>query len=579
MSETSAGRGTEGFETAGARWLRLIGRRGLAPLVLLLLALVFFAPGLSQVPPLDRDEPRFAQATKQMVESRDFIDIRFQDMARHKKPVGIYWLQSAVVEASGLGHDAPIWVYRLVSQLGAILAVLLSYWCVRAFAGPPVAFVAGALVVASLIVGVEARLAKTDAMLLASILAAQGALARIWLDRAALRGRPLLATLFWGALAVSVLIKGPVGPLVVGLTVVFLSIATRDVGWIRLLYPLRGILGFLLAVLPWFVAIYLQTDGAFFAEAVGKDLLGKVATGQESHGAPPLTHLAAALGTFWPLSAFMVLALPGLIAARRAPAVVFALCWVVPTWLIFEFTATKLPHYTLPLLPGIALLAAVLLSKQEQPPSKGWRYAAAGLLFVPIAGVAAANFVAGPVVGVWPSPPGAVIAALALVPGVAALRAMAQGAALRALPRALLAGFLLIVATWGFTLPGLSPIWISPRLADAVAQEASCPAPRVANVGFNEPSYIFLQGTDTLPTSAEGAARFLVEADPEPGEGATARCRIAVVDALHEAAFLAALTELGAPREKSMVRVTGLNINGGDELDIGLYSAEETGRE
>ena len=128
-------------------------------------------------------------------------------------------------------------------------------------------------------------------------------------------------------------------------------------------------------------------------------------------------------------------------------------------------------------------------------------------------------------------------------------------------------------------LPGLSPIWISPRLADAVAQEASCPAPRVANVGFNEPSYIFLQGTDTLPTSAEGAARFLVEADPEPGEGATARCRMAVVDALHEAAFLAALTELGAPREKSTVRVTGLNINGGDELDIGLYSAEETGRE
>ncbi|MBL6431926.1 MAG: hypothetical protein HPM95_15450 [Alphaproteobacteria bacterium] len=176
MSETSAGRGTEGFETAGARWLRLIGRRGLAPLVLLLLALVFFAPGLSQVPPLDRDEPRFAQATKQMVESRDFIDIRFQDMARHKKPVGIYWLQSAVVEASGLGHDAPIWVYRLVSQLGAVLAVLLSYWCVRAFAAPPVAFRrrAGRRLADR---RVEARLAKTDAMLLASILAAQGALA------------------------------------------------------------------------------------------------------------------------------------------------------------------------------------------------------------------------------------------------------------------------------------------------------------------------------------------------------------------------------------------------------------------
>ncbi|WP_037545238.1 ArnT family glycosyltransferase [Stappia stellulata] len=575
MSETSAGRATEGFGTAGVRWLRVIGRRGLAPLVLLLLGLVFFAPGLTQVPPLDRDEPRFAQATKQMVESRDFIDIRFQETARHKKPVGIYWLQSAVVEASGLGRDAPIWVYRLPSQLGALLAVLLTYWCVRAFAAPGVAFVAGALVAASLIVGVEARLAKTDAMLLASILAAQGALARIWLERAALRGHPLLAALFWGALGVSVLIKGPVGPLVVGLTVVLLSAVTRDFGWIRLLYPLRGIAAFLLLVLPWFVAIYLQTDGAFFAEAIGKDLLGKVATGQESHGAPPLTHLAAALGTFWPLSAFMVLALPGLIAARRAPAVIFALCWIAPTWVIFEFTATKLPHYTLPLLPGVALLAAVLLSRQDEPPSKGWRYAAAGLLFVPVAGVAAANFIAGPIVGAWPSPPGAVIAALALAPGITAMRHMARGAALRALPTTLLAGFLLIVATWGFTLPALSPIWVSPRLADAVAQEATCPAPRVANVGFNEPSYIFLQGTDTLPTSAQGAARFLVEADGEADGG----CRIAVVDTRHEADFLSALAALGVTRDKSSVRVTGLNINGGDEMDIGLYSAQETGRE
>ncbi|MBL6431927.1 MAG: hypothetical protein HPM95_15455 [Alphaproteobacteria bacterium] len=95
----------------------------------------------------------------------------------------------------------------------------------------------------------------------------------------------------------------------VGLTVVFLSIATRDVGWIRLLYPFARHLG--LPRGPALVRGDLSADGRrVLAEAVGKDLLGKVATGQESHGAPPLTHLAAALGTFWPLSAFMVLALP-----------------------------------------------------------------------------------------------------------------------------------------------------------------------------------------------------------------------------------------------------------------------------
>ena len=68
--------------------------------VLLLVGLALFIPGFTGLPPMDRDEPRFAQATKQMLETRDFVDIRFQGEARHKKPVGIYWMQAAVVSAA-----------------------------------------------------------------------------------------------------------------------------------------------------------------------------------------------------------------------------------------------------------------------------------------------------------------------------------------------------------------------------------------------------------------------------------------------------------------------------------------------
>ncbi|WP_417767343.1 ArnT family glycosyltransferase [Stappia sp.] len=575
MSETTDGQSTEAFAGPGARWLRTVGHRGIAPLLLVVLSLAFFLPGLAQVPPLDRDEPRFAQATKQMVESRDFIDIRFQDEARHKKPVGIYWLQSVAVEASGLGSAAPIWVYRLPSQLGAILAVLLTYWCTRAFAGPRTAFVAGALVVATLLLGVEARLAKTDAMLLATILAAQGALARIWLDRETGR-HPGLAAVFWVALALSVLIKGPVGPMVVGLALVALCAVRREFSWLKRLYPLQGGIAFVLMVLPWFVAIYLQTDGAFFEEAIGKDLLAKVGSGQESHGAPPLTHLAAALATFWPLPAFVVLALPMLMRSLKSPVVLFSLCWILPSWAVFELTATKLPHYTLPLLPTIALVAAVLLSRQSgdaaHMPSKAWRYAGAGLLAVPVVGVIAANFAAGPVLGTWPSPPGAMIAVLALLPGLAATRRLARGAAAAALPPTLAAGLLLIVATWGFTLPSLSPMWISPRLAEEVAKVADCPDPLVANSGFNEPSYIFLQGTDTRPLSAVDTAAFLLQV-PQAGEGG--RCRVAVVEGREEAGFLAALAASGRADAVPAIRIQGFNINGGKKLDFGIYRATD----
>src|SRR6202020_3415011 len=65
---------------------------------LTLCGLLLFLPGFFNIPPIDRDEARFAQAAKQMVESGDFVDIRFQDEVRYKKPVGIYWMQAAAVE-------------------------------------------------------------------------------------------------------------------------------------------------------------------------------------------------------------------------------------------------------------------------------------------------------------------------------------------------------------------------------------------------------------------------------------------------------------------------------------------------
>src|ERR1700683_5514213 len=79
-------------------------------------SLLFYLPGFFQIPPVDRDEAYFAQATKQMIESGDYIDIRYQDEVRYRKPVGIYWLQAAAVktgEAFGV-HDADttIWLYR-----------------------------------------------------------------------------------------------------------------------------------------------------------------------------------------------------------------------------------------------------------------------------------------------------------------------------------------------------------------------------------------------------------------------------------------------------------------------------------
>src|ERR1700758_1540887 len=114
---------------------------------LLLCGLLLFLPGFFTIPPIDRDKARFAQATKQMVETGDYVDIRFQDEVRYKKPVGIYWMQAAAVKtASALGLPGAqlrIWVYRIPSLIGAVGAVLLTYWAALAFVTRRGAILAG----------------------------------------------------------------------------------------------------------------------------------------------------------------------------------------------------------------------------------------------------------------------------------------------------------------------------------------------------------------------------------------------------------------------------------------------------
>lgn len=552
-------------------WLRIFGHDVTAPLLLLALALVLFVPGQWTVPPLDRDEPRFTQATKQMLETGDYVDIRFQDQARHKKPVGIYWLQAAAVKLTGHDASAPLWVYRLPSIIGATLSVLAVFWLARAFMGPSGALVAGGFVVLAIILGVEARLAKTDATLFATIVIAQGALARLWLRNSSDRAWGL-AFVFWTALAASVLVKGPVGPMVVGFTVVGLIITGRNLSWFKGAIPLAGFIWFFLLVLPWFVAIWIATDGTFFTEAIGKDLLGKVSEGQEGHGAPPLTHLGAMFGVFWPLPAFFLLALPMMWRERKSPLVIFAACWFFPSWVVFELVATKLPHYTMPLMPALILPVAAALIEGAGSQSARWlRWVAAGLLAVPAIGIAAAAFGGPFALGTWPSPPGAIVTGIGAVFAVFAASRLLRGPALYALPATTLTAICVAIGIWGFSGPALTTIWVSPRLVTAMDEIPGCAnrdTRQVVTTGFHEPSFIFLEGTNTKIAPEAEAAEFLAQVQPRE----SGVCRIAAIESRHEEAFLAAAKEKGlVPVVRK--RVDGLNINGGDDVDIALYQS------
>jgi 4-amino-4-deoxy-L-arabinose transferase-like glycosyltransferase len=240
------------------------------PLLAALVVLCGALPGLIAIPPLDRDESRFAQATAQMLETGDFVNIRLQDEARNKKPVGIHWLQAASVQLVSSVERREIWAYRIPSILGAMLAAAACGWGAAAFLGPRGGVVAGMILGATMLLSSEGFIAKTDSVLCGAVTLAMAALARIYL--ASRGGPPVRARTkawFWIGIALAILVKGPIGPLVAALAIAALWITERKAEWLPKLGWTWGLTLILAVVGPWAVAITVATDGAFWSQAIG----------------------------------------------------------------------------------------------------------------------------------------------------------------------------------------------------------------------------------------------------------------------------------------------------------------------
>ena len=533
--------------------------------LLVLLCLGCFLPGFSSLQPMDRDEPRFAQASKQMLETGDYVDIRFQDEPRYKKPIGIHWLQVATVKAAeALGLPAArttIAAYRVPSLVGAIAAVLLTYWAALAFATRREAFLAAALMGSSLILMVEARLAKTDAVLLACCVAAMGAMARVWLARGLVRQPTRTVVIFWVAVALGILIKGPMVVMFCGLAAAGLSVRERSARWLGGLRPWLGLVFVLLAVVPWFAAIAWKSGGEFYRLAVGDDMLGKVQTGQQNHFAPPGFYLVAFFATFWPGAILAAASVPLCWRHRREDWAAFLLAWTVPAWLIFEAVPTKLPHYVMPLYPAFAILTAIAIARGFTGPDRP--FARIGFGAMPLVAIGITALVGG---AAWSLDGTLPIAALPVMAASCAVALAAwmffnAGEVTRAAMTGVAAAILMGAGVFGLGQPALQSLKLSDRVA-ALVRAAPCPNPEVATLGFREPSLVFLVGTklDMVETPQEAAAFARA-----PG------CRVTLVEGRFGPGFRDALAA-DAGRVETVGRITGFNINSGRRTEIGAYA-------
>jgi 4-amino-4-deoxy-L-arabinose transferase-like glycosyltransferase len=436
------------------------------------------------------------------------------------------------------------------------------------------ALLGAALMAAAVLLGVEARIAKTDALLAACAVATMGALARAWLDWT--RSLAFVPSrhnwlVFWSATALALLIKGPIVPMVWGLAALVLSLRERSLRWFAPLKPGCG------ACCSDPSRWCCPGSSLIFGEDRRRNLLRRLASASDmlsqARGGPgvPLARRPASICC---CSSDHLLAL-GCAARRawrrrsawretaRARQIQFLLAWLVPSWLVFEAVPTKLPHYVLPLYPAItALLLLALVNGGINRFRRGSALTAFLVVLVPAALVGVLLY------GTWTldrTLPWLALPVLALALFVAfrGFLAFRRGAFEGALWRGVVASLLLSAGVYGLASPSLRGLKLSPRLAEAV-QAVTCPNPQIITVGYREPSLVFLVGTD-LRMGADGsvAATFL----REPG------CRVALVEGRFLDGFRQTLAASGlAPR--LLTTISGFNLNGGKRLDISVFVRE-----
>ena len=354
------GRRREDWRTRWDRTLRPAGvRLATSPWTLAAACLLLYWSGNAATELMDRDEPRFATATREMMARGDWITPTFNGELRPDKPIAVYWLMGLAYEVFGPTPFAA----RLWSGLAATGAVLLCLRLGTAMFDRRVGLLGAWMLAVCPMLVAEAKLATVDALLLCCTTAT---LYGIWRLVAGSRhwGH---AALVWTGLAVGLLVKGPVAVAIPLVAAVGYCLWSGRCAWLASLRPVWGLAWLVLLTLPWVVLVQEATDGDFLAQAVGRHVVHRAVAPMENHAGFPGFYLLTLLMLMSPWA----ILLPGSVRTHwrglreRDGRLVFLAAWALGTFVLFELVRTKLVHYCLPAYPALTLfVAAAVLDRR-----------------------------------------------------------------------------------------------------------------------------------------------------------------------------------------------------------------------
>jgi 4-amino-4-deoxy-L-arabinose transferase-like glycosyltransferase len=338
---------------------------------------LFHILGTWSLPLIDRDEPRFAEASREMIERADYVVPYFNNQLRLDKPPLAYWGQ--VVSYRILGEND--FAARFPSVVAAALTALSIFaWSTR-LGREKLGLCAAVIFTLSLQTFVHAKAAVADMWLVLFMTTAHWSGFELFLRKQTSNAqRPTLNVqrwwwMFYLSLALGFLAKGPIAwtPLLTVTAIIFL---TRDWHAASRFKFVRGILLTLAVVGIWGIQALIQTHGEFFAVGIGRHVIGRSFSTMEGHGANSAGmyllllpfYFVTVFVSFFPWSMKLPWLVRKLWRTRKTGVGeagysrnlidTYLLAGIGIIFVIFTLIKTKLPHYTLPAFPLLALLLA-----------------------------------------------------------------------------------------------------------------------------------------------------------------------------------------------------------------------------
>ncbi len=332
-------------------------------IILTLTTLVLLMSGSFQLP-ITMDEPRFSQATREMMERHEWIIPYFNGEFRLDKPPFIYWTMMAFYSLFGT-HEI---CARLPGILSTLLLILATYQIGRRFFTPTIGFCAAFGLATCLQILIHGRLAVADMPMILGLTISQAMLMVIILPREEKRSWTDF-WLFYLAQVLGFLAKGPVVQIITLLTLLIFRFALwrKPLPWKRLRLEL-GIPLMLGLIGIWGIPALIQTHGQWWNTGIGENVLNR---GIEPFNGRSHFILYYFLTSIFSLCPWFALVGYGWLVLRQNwnATNAFLGSWILATYLLFTLYATQLPHYVMPAFPAFFLLLGQIVTLRPKQPA------------------------------------------------------------------------------------------------------------------------------------------------------------------------------------------------------------------